>query len=141
MSTLRLPGINIGACSACLPCTILGSGPAGRHGQALTGASRPRLQRRGLRRELSRTLSAVERVNVKKGSELTHKNVTRSMTKKGSLTHNGCYRIKGPQRTADYESAIKKRIYEAILLRYKNAPYNQRTIVLDEFSAKPLSRM
>jgi len=31
------------------------------------------------------------------------------MTKKGSLTHNGCYLIKGPQRRADYESTIKQK--------------------------------
>jgi len=42
------------------------------------------------------------------------KNVTRSMTKKGSLTHNGCYPIKGTQRRADYESTIKKEYVEAI---------------------------
>ncbi len=41
------------------------------------------------------------------------KNVTRCMTETGSLTHNGCYPIKGPQRRANYESTVKKRIYRS----------------------------
>jgi len=33
------------------------------------------------------------------------------MIEKGSLTHNRCYPITGPQRSAAYESTVKERIY------------------------------
>jgi len=38
-------------------------------------------------------------------------NVTGCLNKKGSLTHNRCYRISTPERRSDYESAIKKGIH------------------------------
>jgi hypothetical protein len=41
------------------------------------------------------------------------KNVTRSMIKKGSLTHNECYPDKGGKRRTDYESTVKKGIYRS----------------------------
>jgi hypothetical protein len=37
-STLQLPSVKPWACSACLPCTMIGSGPAGRQGLILTAA-------------------------------------------------------------------------------------------------------
>ncbi len=45
------------------------------------------------------------------------KNVTRSMIKKGSLTHNVCYRIRAPEKGVQYESTIKKRIYRSYLFK------------------------
>jgi hypothetical protein len=44
------------------------------------------------------------------------KNVTGSMIEKGSLTHNKCYPITGPQRRAADESTIKERIYRTHLV-------------------------
>jgi hypothetical protein len=54
-------------------------------------------------------------VNIRNG-ELPHKKFTRSMIKKGSLTHNRYYSIKGLKRRTDYESTIKKRIHRSYFL-------------------------
>jgi hypothetical protein len=43
------------------------------------------------------------------------KNVTERVIKKGSLTHNGCYRITDPKRRVEHESTVKKRIYRSHL--------------------------
>ena len=39
------------------------------------------------------------------------KNVTESLIKKGSLTHNMCYRSNSPKRRAKDESTVQKRIH------------------------------
>ncbi len=50
------------------------------------------------------------------------------MIKKGSLTHNGCYPIRGPKRRTDYESTIKKGVYRSHFFTVKKAPRKERTI-------------
>jgi hypothetical protein len=38
-------------------------------------------------------------------------NITKRLIKKGSLTHNLCYRVTPPKRRVDNESTVKERIY------------------------------
>ena len=60
----------------------------------------------------------------------------RALSKKGSLTHNRCYRILYLGKELRIMSPRSKKEYiEAIFLRYKKASPKEKTLILNEFCA------
>ena len=62
-------------------------------------------------------------------------NVTECLNKKGSLTHNRCYRISKWKGDQIMSPRSKKEYIETIFLRYKKASPKEKILVLNEFCA------